>query len=397
LSYSWISAPPGGISSGENTLTPTINQGGTYTLTIENLDNGCITSGSVVVDEDTETPIAVANVDNELDCITEEISISGVGSSTGSEFNYTWTGIGIISGSTTLQPIVNLPGSYILTIFNSQNGCLNTDEVFVIENTNIPVGMDALVTPPICYGDKGSIEIISVDGGEGPYLYSIDSGISFSSFAIFTSLEPGDYSIIVQDANGCEYEDFFFVPSVPELLVVLESEIIVQLGESEQLIAFVNIPTSMIDTIVWSPSEGFSCTNCLNPFVTPLNETLYTVTVTNLDGCTASDQIMLRVRKDRDIYIPNAFSPHNNDGINDVFMIFGNEKIVAKINSFQVFDRWGELVWEDFNFLPNNPARSWDGNLKGEPMNPAVFVYWAEIEFIDGVTKLYKGDVTLLR
>jgi gliding motility-associated-like protein len=397
LSYSWTSDPAGGIFSGGNTLNPTVNQGGTYTLTIENLENGCTESGITVVDEDTESPIAIANVNDDLDCITEEIQLSGAGSSIGPEYSYSWTGNGIVGGNTTLQPVVNLPGSYTLTVFNTENGCLNTDEVLVIEITDVPVGMEAVVIPPICYGERGSIEIVSVEGGAEPYIYSINNGETFLPFGFFTSLEPGDYNVLIQDANGCEYEEFFFIPSVPELLVNLEPELIIQLGESDQIIAIVNIPTSMIDTIVWSPVEGLSCTNCLNPNVMPLNETAYMVTVTDLDGCTASDQIILRVKKDRDIYIPNAFSPHNNDGINDVFMIFANDRVIKKVNSFQVFDRWGELVWEDFDFQPNDPARSWDGELKGEPMNPAVFVYWAEIEFIDGVKKLYKGDVTLMR
>ncbi len=397
LSYSWISDPPGGISGGNNTLTPTIDQGGTYTLTITNLDNGCTDTGSIEVDEDTEIPAAVANVADQLDCITEEVQLNGNGSSTGSEYVYSWTGVGIVGGNTTLQPVVNQPGNYTLTVLNTQNGCLNTDEVIVIEITDIPVGMEAIVNSPVCYGERGSIEIIAIEGGEEPYIYSINDGETFFPFGFFNSLQPGDYSVLIQDANGCEYEEFFFIPSVPELIVNIDPEITILLGESDQIIAFVNIPDPMIDTIVWSPVEGLSCTNCLDPFVMPLDEIAYTVTVTDLDGCTASDQIILRVKKDRDVFIPNVFSPHNNDGINDEFMIFGNEKVIVKINSFQVFDRWGELVWEDFDFQPNDPSRSWDGKLKGEPMNPAVFVYWAEIEFIDGVKKLYKGDVTLMR
>ena len=78
-------------------------------------------------------------------------------------------------------------------------------------------------------------------------------------------------------------------------------------------------------------------------------------------------------------------------------MIYSDSKSVKNINVFQVFDRWGELVFEDYNFMPDDPTHSWDGWLKDEPMNPAVFVYWAEIEFIDGIVIIYKGGVTLLR
>ena len=80
-----------------------------------------------------------------------------------------------------------------------------------------------------------------------------------------------------------------------------------------------------------------------------------------------------------------------------MFMIFANNDKVKKINTFQVYDRWGEQVYLAENFDPNDPDYGWDGKLNEERLNPAVFVYWAEIEFIDGVTIIYKGDVTLMQ
>ena len=64
---------------------------------------------------------------------------------------------------------------------------------------------------------------------------------------------------------------------------------------------------------------------------------------------------------------------------------------------FRIFDRWGELVYQEENFQPNNPGSGWDGNFNGKPMNPAVFVYFAEVRFIDGSVKQFKGDITLAR
>ena len=62
-----------------------------------------------------------------------------------------------------------------------------------------------------------------------------------------------------------------------------------------------------------------------------------------------------------------------------------------------VFDRWGEMVYEYENFIPGGPAFGWDGSLDGKPLNPQVFVWFAEIELMDGSTKLLEGDVTLVR
>ncbi len=395
--YSWVSVPVGGIAEGEETLNPTINQAGTYTLTILNQENGCETFASIIVDEDIELPDAVASADDEIDCLTPVVSLDGTGSSTGSIYTYSWTGLGTIDGANTLEPSVSSGGIYTLAVTNLQNGCIATTEVLVNENGNIPTGLDVLVEAPLCYGDRGSIEIIEVIGGIPPFLYSIDNGDNFYTFSIFDYLDPGSYNIIIQDAIGCEYSESFFIPETPLIVVDLGADIIIDLGNSTELNALVNIPLSQIDTIVWSPTDSLSCSDCLNPSVIALNETHYQVMITDINGCTAEDDIILRVRKDRDIYIPNVFSPHNLDGVNDVFMIFAGLDKVERINTFQVFDRWGELVFEDFDFQPNDPAHSWNGKLRDEPMNPAVFVYWAEITFIDGATILFKGDVTLVR
>ena len=103
----------------------------------------------------------------------------------------------------------------------------------------------------------------------------------------------------------------------------------------------------------------------------------------------------MKVDRRPDIYIPNVFSP-NGDGENDVFMIFAGQQ-VAIIRSFHIFDRWGEPVFQLNNFAPNNPDFGWNGLARGKLANPAVYAWFAEIEFIDGQVELYEGDVTLVR
>ena len=129
------------------------------------------------------------------------------------------------------------------------------------------------------------------------------------------------------------------------------------------------------------------------PWVRPDQTTSYSIQVINENGCVAEDMIQVRVSKDRLIFIPNVFTP-NNDGTNDIFFIFGG-KGVKEIKKFRVFNRWGEVMYELNNFQHNEPNLGWDGTFRGDALNPAVFVYLAEVEFIDGRIELYKGDVTL--
>jgi hypothetical protein len=70
---------------------------------------------------------------------------------------------------------------------------------------------------------------------------------------------------------------------------------------------------------------------------------------------------------------------------------------VKQILSLQIYDRWGEQLFVNRNFLPDDPSVGWAGDFKGEFVNPGVFVWWAEVELIDGQKLLLKGDVTVVR
>jgi len=163
-----------------------------------------------------------------------------------------------------------------------------------------------------------------------------------------------------------------------------------------QLSAQINLPPDNDFTLSWSPAEGLDCpdTACDEPFVSPLDDMTYIVTAT--DGtCTATDEITVFINKDRNVYIPNIFSP-NGDGSNDVFMIYGGAGVTI-VRSFRIYDRWGALLFEAQNFDTNDPVHGWDGTHRGKRLNPGVFVYVAEVEFIDGISIPYKGDVTIVK
>ena len=99
--------------------------------------------------------------------------------------------------------------------------------------------------------------------------------------------------------------------------------------------------------------------------------------------------------KERKIFIPNAFSP-NGDGLNDYLAIFGDEQSIENIRSFRIFNRWGAVVFEKNNMDPNAELEGWDGYLNNKKLQTGVYIFVAEIEFIDGEIELFKGDVTLM-
>jgi gliding motility-associated-like protein len=128
----------------------------------------------------------------------------------------------------------------------------------------------------------------------------------------------------------------------------------------------------------------------------PLDDVVYTLLVTDANGCFGSGDLLIEVDPSRNVYIPNAFTP-NNDGINDIFGPFTGTG-VRRIQNMQIFDRWGELVFFEDDFLPDPLGTTgWDGRFGGSVMNPAVFVYIISVEFTDDQVLTYKGNVTLLR
>ena len=108
-----------------------------------------------------------------------------------------------------------------------------------------------------------------------------------------------------------------------------------------------------------------------------------------------SDLIRVCVRRESPVYMPNVFSP-NDDGVNDKLYPQAGPNI-KQIDRFEIFDRWGNMVWSAGPFQPNDPLYGWDGKLDGQPMDPAVFVYYVEVTLTTGEVVLLKGDVVLMR
>lgn len=112
--------------------------------------------------------------------------------------------------------------------------------------------------------------------------------------------------------------------------------------------------------------------------------------------CAVSDSVNINVEEVRNVFIPNIFTP-NYDGTNDEFVIFASQPNVLEIESLLIYDRWGALVFEKNNFMPNDPLESWNGNHRGKPALAGVYLYVATVRFLDEEVIVYKGDVTLLR
>jgi gliding motility-associated-like protein len=361
---------------------------GQYTVVVTDAE-GCSQTTATTIGQPQALEIVIDNVSNyggyNVTCWNSTDGTAEAMASGGTEpFSFAWS-----NGMNTGQIEDLSPGTYIVTVTDG-GGCTNTNQV----NLTAPLPMDATVEAIAadCYGESdGQVIVTSVNGGAAPYMYSI--GASFSTVNQFVNLPEGTYEVTVQDVNGCEWTTTVEVTEPEEFVVDLGEDVEILLGDSTQLQPLFYPGGSVIDTFVWKEREVID----LEPWVTPTETQSYSIVVTNQSGCKAEDMILVRVKKERLVYIPNTFTP-NNDGFNDIFWI-QTGRGVASINNFRIFSRWGELVYE--NLTPQvgityaDPNNGWDGKLNGEPMNPGVFVYVVEVTFIDGSVEIYKGDVTL--
>jgi gliding motility-associated-like protein len=394
--YQWSGS---GITGSPTSLTTQVNQPGNYSLLVTNQSNGCINTTTAIVPQDIQLPTAEAGTGFELTCSVQEDQLSAKGSSSGNNFAYLWTttdGV-ILQGASSAAPLVNQIGTYHLLVTNVQTGCSSTDLTVVTRNTNYPSALELATVKPACGDQRGAITFAEITGGVGPYLYSVDGGENFFAADEFIGLTPGIYPLVVQDANGCEYDEqlVFPVPVEPEVTAI--PEITLDFGDSQTITANLNIPIYEVDSVIWSPLTGLTFTNKPDQVIAqPFQTTQYEVRIINKDGCEDRAVILVKVGEPA-IYAPNVITPDAQNGSNDIFLIFAKEGHVKKIRTLQIYDRWGNKVFLTTDVQPNDRTKGWDGRFNGEPMNPAVFVWWAEVELASGDVILLDGDVTIIR
>jgi len=92
--------------------------------------------------------------------------------------------------------------------------------------------------------------------------------------------------------------------------------------------------------------------------------------------------------------VPTGFTP-NNDGVNDLLVVHGLPGI--EVVSYRIWDRWGELLFEDSGFPVNDTSRGWNGDFRDQPVNGGVYLWQVEVRYPDDRTELFSGQTTLIR
>ncbi|CAN5299464.1 hypothetical protein BH09BAC5_BH09BAC5_00450 [soil metagenome] len=305
--YSWT----GGINNGV-AFTPASSMN--YTVTGTDI-NGCSANAIASV---TVNPLPTVSFTASQDtvCIGSTVILSGTGA-----VNYSWTG-------SVTDGVAFMPGSsssYILTGTDA-NGCSANDTAFIVVNTLPDVGFTVISQDTICEGTSVTLS------GTGATNYSWTGGVTNGISFIPTT--TSSYIVTGTDANGCSGSD--------TALIVVNPNPVVSLGAD---IVQVNPP------VLLDAGAGFNSylwnTNATTQTISVSNNGIYFVTVTDANGCTDSDSIMVTftvgINSIENINASMLIFPNPSSGI----MILQLENFNAKNAELEISDLNGRLVYSE--------------------------------------------------
>ena len=280
------------------------------------------------------------------------------------------------------------PGIYYVQARHG-NGCTATGQVTITAQL-----YQAAISPnvSICTDDTATISLSGIDAGSTiqwspPALIIAGQG----SQQVLVSPPTATWFIAqVTTPSGCTWVDSALV----NVGLMSGSGVTASVDQTVVLpgtVVHLTATPSTGVTYLWQPANAVSDATIAAPTATVNQTTTFIVTVS--DGiCSSMDSVTVMVHElvcDKpDIFVPDAFTP-NGDGNNDLLFVRGRN--VASME-LKVFDRWGEVV-----FATEDQAEGWDGNYKGKPVDPAVYVYWLTVRCVDGQDYFHKGNVTVIR
>ncbi len=273
--------------------------------------------------------------------------------------------------------------------FINQQGC---DSLVYIQTDYDPLKLKISIDSISCFNaDDGKVHITNTQDFGNRFTVSINNQTMVNQSNL-SKLKPGNYQISVKDSMGCLTDTLQFdLSNPPALITDLGNDLEVKANTEFSLKLNYNRKPQFIQ---WIPTRLTNCTNCEEiKWTTDQDIWVYTIS-TDERNCQSLDSIFIRVRKENSFFLPNVFSP-NGDQINDYFFLHATEDLPIEL--FQIYSRWGELLFSSSTSICNQESSGWNGTFNNQKMNPGVYVYYIRVHLKDGNVQELKGDVTLSR
>ncbi len=198
--------------------------------------------------------------------------------------------------------------------------------------------------------------------------------------------------VVAVNSSGCADTAITKLNVYPNPIITVPSTLTTNINTPVKLAAQYS---TNIKKYNWKPATDLSCYDCPQPIATPKFNTNYTISVVDSNGCKNQDEVKVTVLcQGATVFLPNTFSP-NGDGVNDIFYVRGQG--IDRVKSLRIFNRWGEVVFEQRDFPVNNPQNGWNGRYKGNKVSPDVYIYQVEVFCSNGEPIQFAGNVALIQ
>ena len=380
--------PIGGARATEYKVTQT----GFYNARLANTEGCQIITKSRDINI-SSIPVAGVNVPVKLDqcLIGNQFSFTNTSTNAQGAMQYRWVfGDGTERTTKDVQYSYTRAGTYQVKMYvNSSAICADSSKFNVVVYQNAVANFKV---DPTCVNLPVELVNNTVDTGSSPvnYTWNLGNGqVSRSRYPpALTYTVPGNYPITLS-VNTAQ---------CPTPLHTVVQNLIIDKpapGRTYPVdFAAANLALRLQareigDKVTWRPSTNLNNATSYTPVFTGNSEQTYHIELKTNSGCVTNDTQQVKIIKQVEIFVPNAFTP-NNDGKNDY--LHPIMRGIKEVRFFKIFNRWGELVYE-----MNGSGRGWNGTYKGV-MQPTQTVVWM-MEGVDANGRGYakKGTSILVR
>lgn len=281
VSYNWAGT---GITGGAGTATVSVNQPGTYNYTVTNTSNNCTTSGSQVISQNTVTPIVTMPSTKTITCGTPSVTL--VASANPSNCTPIWTG-GVSSGANSYTATAASPNNYTLTITDPANGCSASGITQVLPSAGFPSVIALASNSLSCITTTAEV-VATTTSTPVSYSWSGPGIVSGAATATINVNTGGQYTVVVQNTSSlCSSTITIGVVSNTTITTPLISPT----GSISCLTPSLTLngsPNSSV-TYTWTGSGIVGNNNSQNVDINQGG--VYTLNITNLDGCVGTETI----------------------------------------------------------------------------------------------------------
>jgi gliding motility-associated-like protein len=368
--FNWYDSANNLISSSTNLTVADTAFGlcaGTYTVEITDT-TGCTIDTTFTIGEPTQVTVTASS--NTIICPGDSALLNATAAGGTSPYVLNWDN-GLV-GSGNVSPATNTCYTVIAT---DNNGCTSASDVMCVD-IHVLQTLSLSAPAEICLGESAALSA-TTNGGNVIWSTGANGNNTSDSPTVSTMY----YATAIGICDTVVDSIFVIVNPLPVANAGLDGE--TPLGIPADLTGSGGVSYS------WSPSTVVNCPSCPNTTALILSSTTFALTVTDANGCSAVDSVLITLLENVELWVPNVFSP-NGDGINDELMVYGAFQLKSML--FTVYNRWGEKVFES-----TDPEEGWDGTQNGGTLTTGVFAYVVRGVSYLGEEHVLSGDVTLLR